>query len=164
MNQLNRQTLDALANFFSEGHLRELKRQISEIQITGTECPEDLLDYLGIQVDVASLDQGCDLAEDAIKRLQKFAEVTSTPKLKGTAYYFLANAHDAIWQIERRSVGYIPSWSDLRLPNQKVALSEALRFREELQRFGCFKYTQTWGIPLIGWGGASRPPTFMTRR
>ncbi len=134
MNQLNRQTLDALANFFSEGRLRELKGQISEIQITGTECPEDLLDYLGIQVDVASLDQGCDLAEDAIKRLQKFAEVTSTPKLKGTAYYFLANAHDAIWQIERRSVGYIPSWSDLRLHNQKVALSEALRFREALPK------------------------------
>ena len=134
MNQLNRQTLNLLTKLLSEGRLDHLYERISEIQISGTESPEDLLDYLGFQVDVASLRQDTNLAKDAIARLQKFIEVTEKSGLKGIAYYFLANAYDVSWQIKRRSPEYVPSWTDLELHKQKVALSEALRFREAMPK------------------------------
>lgn len=134
MNQLNRQTLDLFATLLLEGRGDELHKRILDIQICGTESPEDLLDYIGFQIDVASLRQDTDLAKDAIARLQKFIEVTEKSGLKGIAYYFLANAYDATWQRERRSGRYAPAWNDLELHDQKVALSEALRFREALPK------------------------------
>jgi tetratricopeptide (TPR) repeat protein len=98
------------------------------------ESPEDLLSYLGFQVDIASVRQDTSPAANVIIQLQKFVEVTGSPELKGTAYYFLANAHDVSWQIRRRDPGYVPSWTDGELHSQKVALSEALRFREVLPK------------------------------